>query len=189
MQKVPLFLQPLVKYVDFKGRARRSEFWLWSLALFVMYAVIEGVMFSAVPAATGSSDPAQAMANMMRFMPLLNLLGLALFLPNLAVQIRRLHDSNRTGWWVVLPIGVFIAGLILFLATTAGKLAGMFKTPAASPDPAAIFSIVGSAMLFIWLPTMISGIVILVFFCLDGTAGPNRFGPDPKGRGNDVSVF
>ncbi len=189
MQKVPLFLQPLVKYVDFKGRARRSEFWLWTLALFVMYIVIEAVMFSAIPAMMGSSNPAQAMANMMRFMPLINLIGLALFLPNLAVQIRRLHDSNRTGWWVVLPIGVFIAGIILFLATNASKIASMLKTPTASPDPTAIFSIVGSAMLFIWLPTMISGIVMLVFFCLDGTAGSNRFGPDPKGRGGDISVF
>lgn len=189
MQKVPLFLQPLVKYVDFKGRARRSEFWLWTLALIIMYAIIEGVMFSAMPAVVGSSDPTQAMANMMRFMPLLNLLGLALFLPNLAVQIRRLHDSNRTGWWVVLPMGVFIAGLILFLATNAGKMAAMFKAPTASPDPAAIFSIVGSAILFIWLPTVISSIVILVFLCLDGTAGPNRFGPDPKGRGSDITVF
>lgn len=186
MQQVPLFLQPLVKYVDFKGRARRSEFWLWTLAQFILFVILDGVLFSV---AAGSGGPGQMAAGFARVSPVLNLIQLALLLPNLAVQVRRLHDTNRTGWWMVMPIGVFFAGLILFIATNAGKFAGMFSHPSASPDAGTMMSVIGGAMLFIWLPTMIAGIVIFVFNVLDGTPGMNRFGPDPKGRGGNVNVF
>lgn len=186
MQQVPLFLQPLVKYVDFKGRARRSEFWLWTLAQFILFIALDAVLFTV---AAGSGGPEQMATGFARFSPLLNLVQLGLLLPNLAVQVRRLHDTNRTGWWMVMPLGVFLAGLIIFIATNAGKFAELFSHPSASPDAGAIMSVVGGAMLLIWLPTMIAGIVIFVFNVLDGTPGMNRFGPDPKGRGGDVNVF
>ena len=65
------------------------------------------------------------------YSPLNSLAGLALFLPGIAVSIRRLHDLDRTGWWLLLIL------------------------------------------------TIIGGIVLLAWFCMRGTVGPNRFGPDP----------
>ncbi|WP_443750577.1 DUF805 domain-containing protein [Asticcacaulis solisilvae] len=189
MQQVPLFLQPLVKYVDFKGRARRSEFWLWTLAQVVLFIVLDTVLMSTLPAMTASSDPSKFASHFMGFSAVVNLISLALFLPSLAVQVRRLHDSNRTGWWIVMPLGVFILGVTLFLITNMGKFMSLMNNHTGNTDPSAVFAVIGSAMLFIWLPIIIASIVMLVFFCLDGTVGSNRFGPDPKGRGGDVNVF
>ena len=183
---VPLFLHPLIKYVDFRGRARRSEFWLWTLAQFILFIVLDGVLFSL---AASTHNPEQMATGFARFSPILNLLQLGLLLPNIAVQVRRLHDTNRTGWWMVMPVVVFIAGLILFIATNFSKFIQMFNHTSASPDTASIMGIVGTAMLFIWLPTIVASIVIFVFNVLDGTPGSNRFGPDPKGRGGDANVF
>ncbi len=61
---------------------------------------------------------------------------LALLVPSLAVTFRRLHDTNRKGWWILIGFIPLIGQLVLF-----------------------------------------------IFYVLDGTPGPNRFGPDPKGRG------
>lgn len=187
MANVPIMFQPLVKYVDFQGRARRSEFWLWTLFQFILFSVANAVLFSTMPHMSPSGDPSQFMTHFMRFSPVVNLLQLVLFLPSLAVQVRRLHDTNRTGWWILMPAGVFFAGLILFLITNMSKFMALAKSGANS-DPTQFLSIIGTAFLFIWLPTIAASIVVFVFLVLDGTPGGNRFGADPKGRGN-INVF
>lgn len=88
----------LNKYVDFKGRARRSEFWyfvLFQFILSILAAIIDKVIF-------GTNG---------------NLLGavvaLGLFLPGLAVSVRRLHDINRSGWWVLVALIPLIGWLVV----------------------------------------------------------------------------
>jgi uncharacterized membrane protein YhaH (DUF805 family) len=95
---------PLRKYVDFGGRARRKEYWWYTLftgllvtATLVGDATIIG--FDAL-AAYGSG-------------PLTGLLALALFLPSLGVTIRRLHDHDRSGWWVLLALLPIVGALVL----------------------------------------------------------------------------
>ena len=102
-------------YAKFSGRAQRSAYWWWALfniiVVLIAYA-IDGTVFSGRPI-------------------VYTITALALILPSLAVGIRRLHDNDRTGWWMLLAL------------------------------------------------TGIGGIVLLIWFCIHGTVGPNRFGPDP----------
>jgi uncharacterized membrane protein YhaH (DUF805 family) len=84
------------KYADFSGRARRSEYWFFSLATFVAYAVAFGI--------------GAAIGNQYLYI----LLVLAIIVPSLAVSVRRLHDTNRSGWWILIGI-VPIVGPILLL--------------------------------------------------------------------------
>ena len=94
-------LDPLVKhYADFSGRANRKQFWLYALWLIVVYMVI-GVVAAVLGEKAGNA--------------FITLVGLALLVPNLAMIVRRLHDTDSSGWWVLLSFLPFIGGLILFV--------------------------------------------------------------------------
>lgn len=77
------------KYAVFTGRASRSEYWWWFLFTFIVSFVVVFI------AALIDED----LGNVARI-----ILQLAFLLPNLAVGIRRCHDSNHSGWWVICPI-------------------------------------------------------------------------------------
>lgn len=100
-------------YVGFSGRASRSEYWFWTL-----FSILCNV-------ATAIIDSALTIG----FFSII--VSLALFLPGLAVSVRRLHDIDRTGWWLLIAL------------------------------------------------TGIGIIVLLIFDCIKGTPGNNRFGDDP----------
>ena len=77
------------KYADFSGRAGRPEFWYFALLYFVVYIVA---------LAAGAKAP-----TVVGLVVWLVLLGLVV--PFFAAGIRRMHDTGRSGWWVLLPIG------------------------------------------------------------------------------------
>lgn len=77
----------LQNYVNFSGRVRRSEFWYFYL-FYVIVLVVARILDSVV----GISPLLYTVA------------ALGLFLPLLGLGIRRMHDTNRAGWWVLLPI-------------------------------------------------------------------------------------
>jgi uncharacterized membrane protein YhaH (DUF805 family) len=111
-------------YVTFSGRAARSEFWYWTLFV-VLVTIAAGILDRGLfdfdePTTTGVFGP---------------LVSLIFFLPGLAVSVRRLHDLDRSGWWLLL-----------------------------------VLTVIGVILLIIW-------------DFIKGTAGPNRFGPDPLGGG------
>ena len=108
----------LKKYAVFSGRARRQEFWMYHL----FNALISLVLF-AIALVVGNAGTI-----------LLGLYGLAVLVPGLAVTWRRLHDTDRSGWWFLIDFIPYVGAVVL-----------------------------------------------IVFLALDGTRGPNRFGPDPKG--------
>jgi len=87
-------------YVNFSGRATRSEFWLWALFTFIG-SVAAGILDVAI-----FSDNAGVS-------PLSGVFSLITFLPSLALWVRRLHDINRTGWWVL--IAVTLIGIIVLI--------------------------------------------------------------------------
>lgn len=98
----------LGKYVTFSGRASRPEFWWYYLFLFLLYfvaAAVEGYllapMLGLTPFAPESGQPVQV------------ILSLALFLPTLAVAVRRLHDIDRSGWWYLVGLVPIIGTLVL----------------------------------------------------------------------------
>ena len=97
--------------------------------------------------------------------PLTALLWLATLVPSIAVAVRRLHDTNRSGWWLLLPIIPYC------LAFALGGAAMMTGGLGAGLGTAGIFLMIGA----------IGAIVLLVFYCLPGTPGDNRYGPNPYG--------
>ena len=115
-------LLPFKRYAEFSGRSRRKEFWMFSL-----FQVLVLVTLTIVSSFDASMyEPA---------LGVIILYMLATTIPGLAVSVRRLHDQDKSGWF-----------LLLILIPLAG------------------------------------GLIIFVFNVVDGTYGPNMFGPDPKGR-------
>lgn len=90
------------RYVDFRGRSNRPEFWYWAL-----FALLGGVI-------TGLAD--QAFLDPSGRTSLLNsLFSLGTFLPSLAVSARRLHDIGRSGWWLLLLLLPIIGWIVLIV--------------------------------------------------------------------------
>jgi len=102
----------LERYALFQGRAGRPEFWWFTLA-----NVIVAVILNVLAAATSL------------FLVVYVIYALALIVPSLAVAVRRLHDTDKSGWWILISLVPFVGGIIL-----------------------------------------------IVFLCLAGTPGPNRYG-------------
>ena len=104
----------LGKYATFEGRARRSEFWWWTLAvngvMAVLYVFTMVGIAASDPAAAGSAVSGGAMVSV----GLMLLLALATFLPSLAVSMRRLHDTNRSGFWILITFVPF-GGIVLLI--------------------------------------------------------------------------
>lgn len=88
-------------YVEFSGRACRSEFWYWALFVFVASFCLGILDIAVFP-----SD---------EWSPLSTVFSLAVFLPGLAVGARRLHDINRSGWWLLLWLVPLIGWVILIV--------------------------------------------------------------------------
>jgi uncharacterized membrane protein YhaH (DUF805 family) len=94
------YLAALKNYVGFTGRARRTEFWMFALVNFIVLLVLYVLIL-----ATKSGI----------FAVLLWLYDLAVLLPGLAVQVRRLHDTNKSGWWILIGLVPFVGGIVLLV--------------------------------------------------------------------------
>ena len=104
-------MTPMRKFAEFSGRSRRKEYWFFFLGYFMVLFAL-GFISAFAPSVGGIMS---------------GLFYLAIIIPSIACGVRRMHDTDHSGWWLIVPI------------------------------------------------------VNLVFACSEGTAGPNRFGPDPKG--------
>ncbi|MBQ6166427.1 MAG: DUF805 domain-containing protein [Muribaculaceae bacterium] len=147
------------KFIDFKGRARRSEFWWFMLFVLLVallcsfldgfLSVFQGVFLGPV---VGFS-----------FIGLVE--ALVLFFPAIAVTFRRLHDTGRSGWWIG---GVFILVAI--------GLIGMYFIKTYKLGETAAFSM--------WLPIILAifiiHIIVLISCVSDSHPGENKYGPSPK---------
>jgi uncharacterized membrane protein YhaH (DUF805 family) len=145
-------------YVTFRGRASRSEYWWWTLFAFLVQAVTAGV-----------DDTFNLIAT------------LGLFLPGLAVNVRRLHDTNRRGWWLVWPIVAIVVAVVsflLFVGTAALDLANAdeWDLEGSLNGAPVIFILIAGAALVVALGL---GIANLVFTLLKSDPQMNRFGPPP----------
>ncbi len=117
-------------YANFEGRARRSEYWYFILMNLLIFIIPAIVMVAGIGNNGGEGSLFYLGAGV------LVLAGLVLFVPSLALAVRRLHDTGKSGWWYligVIPVVSYIGGLVL-----------------------------------------------LVFYCTDGEAGSNKWGPNPK---------
>lgn len=89
----------LSNYANFKGRARRKEYWYFYLGS--MIATLIGLLIDSM---LGFETPV-----------LYGLMGLALFLPSLSVGVRRLHDINKSGWWMLIALIPIIGGILVLV--------------------------------------------------------------------------
>lgn len=142
MSVLEWMMLPYRRYAAFSGRSRRREYWLFVLFYFLVSAVVSAVFGKPVSQSgpfgfhygiwLEQGSPGYWVSSVFSVLSLI---------PSLAVQVRRLHDIDRSGWWMLA-----------------------------------------------WFVPLLGWVVMLVFLCLDGTAGANRYGNDPKGRGV-VEVF
>ncbi len=145
-------------YVNFKGRASRSEFWWWTL-----FAVLVQSVTSVLDETINS------------------IASLALLLPGLAVNVRRLHDTNRRGTWLIWPLVTLVVGIVSFILFAVSASLDFEKASewdlenAVQGGPVA-FIIVGSVAL---LATLVLGILNLSFTLMKSDPEMNRFGPPP----------
>ena len=131
-------LMPLRRYAEFTGRSRRKEYWMFFLFVLIVTVVLH--MLDSALGLGGSSSSSMSTSGAklgagasFHTGVLGGIFAAATLIPSIAVGVRRLHDTDRSGWWLLIALVPFIGALVL-----------------------------------------------LIFFVLDGTRGPNRFGPDPK---------
>lgn len=115
------FFIAIKKYATFSGRAQRAEYWY-----FVLFYVLIFIGLSAIDGITGSFS---AEAGMGLFG---GLLTLALLIPSIAVTIRRLHDTGRSGWWLLIALIPLIGAIVLLVFATQDSEAG---TNSFGPNP------------------------------------------------------
>lgn len=97
------FLDPVKNhYADFEGRATRKQFWM-----FILVSILISIGISLVEEIIG-------------VMALSALFSLAILIPNIAITARRLHDTNRSGWWQLILL-VPVIGLIVLIVWLAGE--------------------------------------------------------------------
>ena len=120
------YLLVLKRYAEFNGRSRRKEYWMFTLYNLVIYLVLYIAGFVTL-LRSGIS---------MVFFGLAFLYALGVLVPSLAVAVRRLHDTGRTGWWLLIAFVPVVGAIILlvFLAQDSAAGANRFGTnPKAGP--------------------------------------------------------
>ena len=128
----------MFKYAQFHGRARRREFWL-----FVLFAILAGCVAASVDYTFGLAPPWAYYDRLWSFGrvfpvhvlwggPLTALTSLLLIIPSLAVTVRRLHDSGRTGAWVLINFVPLVGGIVMLIFKI---LQGTEGRNAYGPDP------------------------------------------------------
>ncbi|MYC36195.1 MAG: DUF805 domain-containing protein [Chloroflexi bacterium] len=142
------------KYIVFSGRAQRSEYWWFFLFTFVT-SVVLGIIGSLAP--------------VLQFLEWV--FSLAVLLPSLAVTVRRLHDTNRTGWWILLLLGLGLAGIIV------GAALGAVLVP---DDDGWRFIVILFVSIAGGLLGLVVGYLVLLYFLIQPSdPAPNQYGPNP----------
>lgn len=108
------------KYAVFQGRAPRSEFWWWALFQFLLGAALDIVFPPDTSWMMQHYNPdagvmVQGMVHHSSGGGIGALVGLALFLPSLAVAVRRLHDIGKSGWWLLISFIPVVGWIILLV--------------------------------------------------------------------------
>jgi uncharacterized membrane protein YhaH (DUF805 family) len=98
------YLEALKKYAVFGGRSRRKEYWY-----FVLFSLIVSLVLSAIDALLGTFSSSTNVGL------LGGIYGLAIIIPSIAVSVRRLHDIDRTGWWLLISLVPVIGTIVLLV--------------------------------------------------------------------------
>jgi uncharacterized membrane protein YhaH (DUF805 family) len=118
------YLKVLKQYADFAGRARRTEFWM-----FTLFSAIISIVLGLLDSLLGLAFVEGTMSGWLGM-----LYALAVLLPSLAVTVRRLHDTSRSGWWVLIGLVPIVGGIVLIVFCA---MPGNMGANAYGPDPKA----------------------------------------------------
>ena len=129
------YLKVLKQYTDFSGRARRKEYWMFTLFHFIIIFVLAFATAFMSGGLESNEEPSIVMV------VILVIYVLATLIPSIALSVRRLHDIGKSGWMYLITFIPYIGGFIL-----------------------------------------------LIFACMEGESRPNKWGPNPKGEGNDLVI-
>ena len=110
------YLECLRKYGVFGGRARRKEYWY-----FILFNIIIGIVLAVIDIATGSFSAEDGIGL------LSGIYFLAVLIPSVAVTVRRLHDTDHSGWWFLISLIPIIGAIVLFVFTVQDSNAGENK--------------------------------------------------------------
>ena len=135
-------------FFNFNGRCNRAKYWLAALIYAVIYIIL--AIFGYV---TDDSAVYQAINGM---------IGIVIFISSLAVGVKRLHDRNKSGWYLVLFY--IVPGILVTAALVVGTV---------MEDSIVLASVLGLAAFAIGVWAFVE------MGCLRGTIGPNQYGPDP----------
>ena len=142
---------PLKRYADFSGRSRRMEYWMFALFTLIVYVVLAALMFAGgFDLGSLENDTMADQVGPVFWLGagLLALFGLAILIPSIAVNVRRLHDRDMSGWWylgfIVLAnvplVGILVAVgylVLMFLPGTPGP--NRFGEDPKDPTQASVF--------------------------------------------------
>lgn len=160
----------LGKYATFSGRASRPEYWWFALFVFsgsILLAIIDALLFG--------SDPETGQTNTL----LTSVFQLAMFLPALGAGWRRMHDSGRPGWYLLVPMGISVLFLIsLFFGIFAF---GYAESHGADPDAlrgsATLLGVVG--MIAYGLAQLVLLVLMIWWLTRPSDEATNAYGPGP----------
>ena len=188
----------LTHLLDFRGRDARQTFWYYVLFLVVLnfaigMAVSIPMMFGAIGTAIEAAQAgvgeqemqAQMMAQMQGavggtvWVSLATSIAMALLM--LAAFVRRLHDSDKTGWWALVPLGAQAASTVVSIRMMDAMQALMRDAAVMGGDPVKVQAIMERQQEFAGygLIGWIGPLVVIGFGILKSTDGPNRFGEEP----------
>ncbi len=165
----------LKKSFVFKGRARRSEFWWWTL-----FSTVFGFIVT-LPAEEISEDNVLLMV-----LYTLGLLTLCVYLgiANFAVATRRLHDIGRSGWWYGATLIFGVVWTVWMVVKMFGIIGGMNPAHVDVESDAFAFTLLKEMWAVVLIPYVIYiaySILLLVWYCKDSQPGANKYGENPKG--------
>ena len=115
-------LMPLRRYAEFSGRSRRKEYWMFTLLM-----LVAGLVIGTIEGILGINTMVGGV-----YGPLTALLVLATIVPSIAVGIRRLHDTDKSGWWLLIALIPLIGSLILLFFFVSDGTKGQNRF---GPDP------------------------------------------------------
>lgn len=102
-------LMPLRRYAEFSGRSRRKEFWMWVLFTTIVSSIMVLLGFWGAEERLFSDEEELTLY----FACTIGLFSLVTFIPNLALVVRRLHDTDRSGWNILFGLIPIVGGFIL----------------------------------------------------------------------------
>ena len=166
------FFKVLRQYATFKGRARRKEFWLFTLFYLIFATVL--IYLSDVL----RLELCEFIFGFFAHLGLLYwIFYFATLLPTLAVSVRRLHDIGKSGWWVLFFCIPYIGWIISYL---------IFVDRLGNGDVSAMTYYYWSNIFLI--STLIGSIILIIFACKNSQAGANKYGENPKGQNIAQSI-